>query len=340
MRIVFMGSPEFAVPALEALHASHHEIVAVVSGADKRRGRGNDLMPTPVKAKAMELGLPVVDWEIIRASRHQGIRASGHQEAGGEHRTSIAESDPYVLSPTSYVLPICDLFVVVAFKILSPALLAWPRLGSVNIHASLLPLYRGAAPIHRAVMDGVDRTGCTIFFLDKGIDTGGVIMQEAVDVGPDETTGDVYERLRMLGAGMIIRAADQIERGEAHPAPQDGSVATAAPKIFEGDRIIDFDRESLVVHNHVRGMSPFPSAFTTLDGMRFRIYRTRNAPEVSGSVGEIAELGERYFVGCRTGSVELLDVQLEGKRRMMAGDFFKGYRGEKIIGHWTSDIGH
>jgi methionyl-tRNA formyltransferase len=336
MRIVFMGSPEFAVPALEALHASHHEIVAVVSGADKRRGRGNDLMPTPVKAKAMELGLPVVDWEIIRASRHQGIRASENKrrEARGiEHRALD-------IGHRTLGIPECDLFVVVAFKILPDWLLAWPRLGSVNIHASLLPLYRGAAPIHRAVMDGVDRTGCTIFFLDKGIDTGGVIMQEAVDVGPDETTGDVYERLRMLGAGMIVRAADQIERGEAHPAPQDGSVATAAPKIFEGDRIIDFDRESLVVHNHVRGMSPFPCAFTTLDGMRFRIYRTRNAPEVSGKVGEIVDLGERYFAGCRTGSVELVDVQLEGKRRMMAGDFFKGYRGEKIIGHWTSDIGH
>jgi len=324
MRIVFMGSPEFAVPALEALHASTHEIVAVVSGADKRRGRGNDLMPTPVKAKALELGLPVVEWEEIKASRHQGIKASGSE-------TQDARSETREASDIGHwslgILP-CDLFVVVAFKILPDWLLAWPRLGSVNIHASLLPAYRGAAPIHRAVMDGVDRTGCTIFFLDNGIDTGGMIMQEAVDVGPDETTGEVYERLRTLGADMIVRAADQIERGEARPVPQDGSLATAAPKIFEGDRVIHFDRDSLVVHNHVRGMSPFPCAFTTLDGQRFRIYRTRNAPDVVGKAGEIILQGERCFVGCRTGSVELLDVQLEGKRKMKASDFFKGYRGK------------
>jgi methionyl-tRNA formyltransferase len=326
MRIVFMGSPEFAVPALEALHASNHEIVAVVSGADKRRGRGNDLMPTPVKDKALELGLPVLEWEAVK--KRDAIHEK--RDAGSE-----TGSDSYVVRPTSYVLqhvlPECDLFVVVAFKILPDWLLAWPRLGSVNIHASLLPAYRGAAPIHRAVMDGVTRTGNTIFFLDNGIDTGGVIMQEAVDVGPDETTGEVYERLRMLGADMIVRAADQIERGEARPVPQDGSLATAASKIFEGDRIINFDRDSQSVHNHVRGMSPFPCAFTTLDGLRFRIYRTRNAPDINGNVGEVISMDDRYFLGCRIGAVELVEVQLEGKRKMNAVDFFKGYRGKLII---------
>lgn len=315
MRIVFMGSPEFALPALDALHASHHVIVAVVSGGDKRRGRGNDLIPTPVKAKAMELGLPVLEWEDVK------------------HRASSIEHRALDTGHRTLGIPECDLFVVVAFKILPPVLLAWPRLGSVNIHASLLPQYRGAAPIHRAVIDGVDRTGCTIFFLDKGIDTGGVIMQEAVNVGPDDTTGDIYERLQMLGADMIVRAVDQMERGEAHPIPQDASIATAAPKIFEKDRVIDFDRDSQDVHNHVRGMSPFPCAFTTLDGLRFRIYRTKNAPEISGRVGQIIHLDDRYFVGCSTGSVELVDVQLEGKRKMGAIEFFKGYRGGQRIGH-------
>ncbi len=320
MRIVFMGSPEFAVPALEALHASHHEIVAVVSGADKRRGRGNELMPTPVKARAMELGLPVLEWEAVK-----------HRASSIEHRALDIGNRTLDIGHWTLGIPECDLFVVVAFKILPDWLLAWPKLGSVNIHASLLPKYRGAAPIHRAMMDGVDRTGCTIFFLDKGIDTGGVIMQEAVSVGPDETTGEVYERLRMLGANMIVRAADLIERGEAHPAPQDSSTATAAPKIFEVDRVIDFDRDSQAVHNHVRGLSPFPCAFTTLDGLRFRIYRTRNAPDISGRVGQIIPMDDRYFVGCRTGAVELVDVQLEGKRKMLAADFFKGYRGKLKI---------
>lgn len=307
MRIVFMGSPEFAVPALEALHNSHHEIVAVVSGADKRRGRGNELMPTPVKAKAMELGLPVIEWEMVKH------RASdiGHRALG---------------------IPECDLFVVVAFKILPDWLLAWPRRGSVNIHASLLPKYRGAAPIHRAVMDGVQQTGNTIFFLDRGIDTGGIIMQESIDVGPDETTGEVYERLRMLGAGMIVRAADLIERGEAVPVPQDHSEATPAPKIFEEDRVIDFGRDSLTVHNHIRGMSPFPCAFTSLDGLRFRIYRTRNAPNITGESGNVIEVGGKYYIACKTGAIEMVEVQLEGKRKMEAGAFFKGYKGEKVIG--------
>ena len=318
MRIVFMGSPEFAVPALEALQASHHEIVAVVSGSDKRRGRGNDLTPTPVKAKALELGLPVLDWEHVKKQGPNIQRITAYVPGPSERPTSY-------VSPN--MLPDCDLFVVVAFKILPDWLLSWPRLGSVNIHASLLPLYRGAAPIHRAVMDGATRTGNTIFFLDRGIDTGGIIMQEAIDVGPDETTGEVYERLRMLGADMIVRAADLIERGEAHPAPQDARAATAAPKIFEEDRVIDFGRDSQVVHNHVRGMSPFPCAFTTLDGLRFRIYRTRNAPDINGNVGEVISMDDRYFVGCRFGAVELVDVQLEGKRKMNAVDFFKGYRG-------------
>lgn len=307
MRIVFMGSPEFAVPALEALHNSHHEIVAVVSGADKRRGRGNELMPTPVKAKAMELGLPVIEWEMVKH------RASdiGHRALG---------------------IPECDLFVVVAFKILPDWLLAWPRRGSVNIHASLLPKYRGAAPIHRAVMDGVQQTGNTIFFLDRGIDTGGIIMQESIDVGPDETTGEVYERLRMLGAGMIVRAADLIEHGEAVPVPQDHSEATPAPKLFEHDRVIDFGSDSLAVHNHIRGMSPFPCAFTSLDGLRFRIYRTRNAPNITGESGNVIEVGGKYYIACKIGAIEMVEVQLEGKRKMEAGAFFKGYKGEKVIG--------
>lgn len=301
MRIVFMGSPEFAVPALEALHASHHVIVAVVSGADKRRGRGNERMPTPVKAKALALGLPVVDWEEVK------------------HRASI--------------IPECDLFVVVAFKILPDWLLTWPKLGSVNIHASLLPKYRGAAPIHRAVMDGVSQTGNTIFMLDRGIDTGMVIMQESIEVGPDETTGEVYERLRVLGANMIVRAADQIALGEAHPVQQDGSVATAAPKIFEEDRAIDFGHDSLLVHNHIRGLSPFPCSFTTLDDLRFRIYRSRNAPDIIGESGKIIVDEGKYFVACKTGAIEMIEVQLEGKRKMLASDFFKGYRGEMIIDH-------
>jgi methionyl-tRNA formyltransferase len=302
LRIVFMGSPEFAVPALEALQSSDHEIVTVISGADRRRGRGLDLMPSPVKAAAQRLGLPTLDWEELRA-------APSPKEYMDAHYGPI------------------DLFVVVAFKILSSQMLAIPRIGSVNIHASLLPAYRGAAPIHHTVMNGEKRTGCTIFFLDQGIDTGEVIMQEAINIGEDETTGEVYERLRQLGAGMIVEAVDAIEKGAITRIAQDHSGASAAPKVFEKDQIIDFNRDSLVVHNHIRGMSPFPCAFTSLDGLRFRIYRTRNAPKVQGEVGKTFEEDGKYYMGCQSGSVELVEVQLEGKRRMGAVEFFKGYRG-------------
>jgi methionyl-tRNA formyltransferase len=302
LRIVFMGSPEFAVPALEALNGTAHEIVTVISGADRRRGRGPERMPSPVKAAAQRLGLPTLDWEELRAA-----------------------SSPKEFMDTHYG-PV-DLFVVVAFKILSAPMLAIPRIGSVNIHASLLPAYRGAAPIHHAVINGEKRTGCTIFFLDQGIDTGEVIMQEAIDVGEDETTGEVYERLRQLGAGMIVRAVDAIEHGDITRIAQDHSKASAAPKIFEKDQLIDFNRDSLQVHNHIRGMSPFPGAFTSLDGLRFRIYRTRNAPKVQGKPGTFFENDGSYYLGCQSGSVELVEVQLEGKRKMGAEEFFKGYRG-------------
>jgi methionyl-tRNA formyltransferase len=297
-----MGSPEFAVPALESLSHSSHEIVTVISGADRRRGRGLDLMPSPVKAAAQRLSLPTLDWEVLKA-------APSPKEYMETHYGDI------------------DLFVVVAFKILSPQMLAIPRIGSVNIHASLLPAYRGAAPIHHAVMNGEKRTGCTIFFLDQGIDTGEVIMQEAIDVAEDETTGEVYERLRHLGAGMILKAVDAIEAGAITRIVQDHSKASAASKIFEDDQRIDFNRDSLVVHNHIRGMSPFPCAFTSLDGLRFRIYRTRNAPKVHGKPGELIEVDGKYYMGCQSGSVELVEVQLEGKRKMRAEQFFLGYRG-------------
>jgi len=297
LRIVFMGSPDFAVPALKALHSSPHEIVAVVSGADKRRGRGNTLSPTLVKDQAQKLGLKVVDWADFKTD------AESHQ--------------------TNWLAEI-DLFVVVAFKILPPAILAIPRLGSVNIHASLLPAYRGAAPIHRAVMDGVKSTGCTIIVLDQGVDTGGIIMQERVDVDPDDTTGDVYERLSRLGAAMIVPAVDSLEKGTTQPQKQDHTLATPAPKIHPPDLMIQLDQDSLVVHNMIRGLSPFPTAWMMLHGKRFRIFKTKNTPEISPGMGNFEHHGNRHYLGCATGSVELLDVQLEGKNRMTAEAFFKG----------------
>lgn len=223
--------------------------------------------------------------------------------------------------------PSPDLFVVVAFKILPPEVLAIPRLGAVNIHASLLPKYRGAAPIHHAVMAGETETGCTIFKLDAGVDTGGILSQESTPIGPDETTGEVYARLSMLGAQMLVPAVDLLASGNYKLHKQDDAQATKAPKLRPEDQWIDLGRNSLQAHNHIRGMNPFPGAWLYLDGQRFRIHRTKDAPGIQAKEGEIVRIDGGVFLGCRQGSVELVEVQLEGRRATDGASFFAGYRG-------------
>lgn len=303
MRIIFMGSPDFAIPSLVALYKSEHEIVSVVSGLDKRRGRGKESSPTPVKAKAVEFGLPVIEVENLKSEFFaKQIRA---------------------LKP--------DLLVVVAFRILPVSILEIPEKGSINLHASLLPKYRGAAPIHRAVMNGEKETGCSIFFLEEKVDTGKVILQGKTPIGENETTGDVYERLMHIGADLVVRAVGQIEDGTYQPRIQDHTLASSAPKIFTEDCEIDFSKPALVVHNKIRGLSPFPSARTHLDGNIFKIYRCRVAKDINLKQREIYLESDHVYVGCLDGSIELAEVQLQGKKVMSALNFFRGYKGEKQI---------
>ncbi|HKJ34584.1 MAG TPA: methionyl-tRNA formyltransferase [Balneolales bacterium] len=303
MRIIFMGSPYFAVPSLEKLHQSKHDIVAVVSGVDKRRGRGNKLTPTPVKAKALELGLPVIEIENLKSE---------------DFAEQLKTYNP-------------ELFVVVAFRILPINILAIPTRGSINLHASLLPKYRGAAPIHWAIIKGEKKTGCTIFFLDEKMDTGKIIMQEEVDIGQNETTGDVYNKLMDLGSQLVAKAVDQISNGSYQTVEQDDSKATGAPKLFSEDCKIDFNDTSQNVHNKIRGLSPFPTAWTTIDGTRFKIYRSRAVPGKSIPAGTLKIENDHVYVGCKDGAVELVEVQLSGKKKMNANDFFLGYKGEGKI---------
>lgn len=304
MRIIFMGSPDFAVPSLEALYYSSHEILAVVSGKDKRRGRGKTLSPTPVKEKALQLKLPVIEAEDLKSA---------------EFEQKLRKYDP-------------DLFVVVAFRILPENILAIPKVGSINLHASLLPKYRGAAPIHWAVMSGEKETGCSIFFLDRKVDTGNVILQKKTPIGENETTGDVYDRLMNMGSHLLLKAVDSIEQGSYTVYEQDHFKATSAPKIFREDCQIDFTKDAMQVHNKIRGLSPFPVAWTKLDGQLFKIYETKVAPKVDVAPGEIEEHSSQVFVGCGEGTLELLKVQMQGKSVMKATDFFNGYKGDKILG--------
>ena len=301
MRIVFMGSPDFALPSLENLYHSSHEVVAVVSNIDKRRGRR--VQPTPVKAKALELDLPVIEVESLKdPSFYQQLEALQ-----------------------------ADLFVVVAFRILPSQILSLPIKGSVNLHASLLPKYRGAAPIHWAVMNGEEETGCSIFCLNEKVDAGEVIKQKSTPIGPNETTGDIYERLKEMGAGLLLEAVDEIGQDSYQSFVQNHQQATPAPKLFTDDCYMDFKRPARQVHNKIRGLSPFPTAWGELDDLKFNMYRSKVGPELDLKPGELAMHQGHLVAGCQPGTVILKEVQIEGKRRMSGKDFMNGYSGIGII---------
>jgi methionyl-tRNA formyltransferase len=303
MRIVFMGSPDFAVPSLQQLHQNGYEIVGVVTGTDKKRGRGSELSPTPVKKAALELSLNVLEVDDLKSP---------------DFSQQLATLRP-------------DLFIVVAFRVLSKSLLEIPTIGSINLHASLLPKYRGAAPIHRAVMNGDRETGVTIFFLDERVDTGKYLVQRNVSIGPNETTGDIYSKLMHTGAELLVAAAETIKNGDYALIPQDDSKASPAPKLFSNDCIVDFDKNADVVHNQIRGLSPFPTAFTMLDDKRFKILRTMAHPEVKIPVGKLHFVDGVPYIGCNSGAVELVEVQIEGKRATDGASFARGYQGKGII---------
>lgn len=302
MDIIFMGTPDFAVSSLEKLAHSQYNIKAVVTGIDKRRGRGSRLSPTPVKAKALELDLPIIEVENL-------------QSESFVNRLKELEA---------------DLFVVVAFRILPVSVLAIPALGSVNLHASLLPKYRGAAPIHWAVMNGETQTGCTVFQLDEKVDTGAIIGQSTTEIGPNETTGDLYNRLKEQGAELLVHSLKQIEQEEVTATQQDDEVATSAPKLFTEDCKINFNQPAEDVHNKIRGLSPFPTAWATLDGAKFNMYRSAVVAK-DLKVGHIAHANSNMIVGCRRGAVALKKVKLEGKRKMDGNDFMNGYHGSGIL---------
>ncbi|MEX0928892.1 MAG: methionyl-tRNA formyltransferase [Balneolales bacterium] len=303
MKIVFMGSPEFAVPSLIKLHKSSHEITAVVSGMDKRRGRGKATSPTPVKEKAVDLGIPVMEVENLR--------------------------DPDFADKLQALRP--ELVVVVAFRVLPPSVLAIPEIGSVNLHASLLPKYRGAAPIHRAVMEGETVTGCTVFFLDEKVDTGKIINKTELPFGPNDTTGMVYDKLMRAGADLLLAAVNEIAKGDYILEDQNEALASGAPRIHAGDCLIDFNQPAGRVHNFIRGLSPLPAARIRLDGRLLKIYLARSVPDADLDPFELKVDNDRVLAGCNPGAVLLKMVQLEGKPRSNAADFFRGYNGPGIL---------
>jgi len=297
MRVVFMGTPEFAVPSLERLATHGYTPIAVVTGPDRPRGRGQKLTPTPVKEAALRLNIaPILQPESVK--------------------------DPAFAEAVAALAP--DVIVVVAFKILPPEVYTQAKQGAFNLHGSLLPRYRGAAPIHRAVMAGEPETGVTTFFLKQQVDTGAMILQWPLSIGPDETTGDVHDRMMDLGADAVLETVRRIDAGTVQTQPQDDSLATPAPKIFPDDARIPWEASAEVVHNHVRGLSPYPGAWTHHGDTLLKIYRTRRVPE-HGTPGAVVEAGPRLVVACGEGAVEVLELQQEGRRRLEAAVFLNGY---------------
>lgn len=300
MNIVFMGSPDFALPSLEKIYHSKHTVKAVVSNVDKRRGRGSDKIPTPVKAKAEELGLKVIEVEDLKSEEF-------------EHELKDLNA---------------DLFVVVAFRILPKNILEIPKIGSINLHASLLPKYRGAAPIHWAVINGEEETGCTVFFLDERVDTGNIILQERISIADDETTGDVYERLMKDGSEHLLSAIELIDTGEYELQSQDDNKATPAPKLFNENTKLDFEQPVSTVRNKIRGLNPFPVAWTIWNTEKVKIYDATHGPYANIDPGEILEKEGKFLVGCKDGTLEILELQLPGKKKMTATEFINGYEVE------------
>jgi methionyl-tRNA formyltransferase len=289
MRVIFMGTPEFSVPALEAVAAAH-EVVAVYSQPPRPAGRGKALRPSPVQARAEALGLPV---------RHP-VSLKGAE----------AQADFAALK--------ADVAVVVAYGLILPEpVLQAPRLGCLNIHASLLPRWRGAAPIHRAILAGDRDTGVCIMQMEAGLDTGPVLLRESLEIGPQETTAELHDRLSTLGARMIVQALGALPM----PAePQAAEGVTYAAKIDKAEARVDWARPAAEVDRQIRGLSPFPGAWVEVAGERVKLLRSR----LAGGQGQPGQVLGGFTIACGSGAVEVLEAQREGKRPMPAAEVLKG----------------
>ncbi|WP_202615331.1 methionyl-tRNA formyltransferase [Algoriphagus kandeliae] len=300
LRIVYMGTPEFAVPALERLVEAGWNIVGVITAPDKPRGRGQKLIPSPVKEAALKYGLNVLQPTNLKSP---------------EFLEELRKLN-------------VDLQIVVAFRMLPEVVWNMPPLGTFNLHASLLPDYRGAAPINWAIINGETETGVTTFFLKHEIDTGSIIFQEKVPILPEEDLGDVYTKLMNLGADLVLRTVEAIAKDEVKPIPQDESKALHhAPKIFKETCQIDWSRSAIEINNLIRGLSPYPAAWTLIEEKNCKIFKAKpQADDLSGKKpGEWLSDGKNYLkFQCGDGHLEVLEIQLEGKKRMNIKDFLRG----------------
>ena len=299
IRTVFMGTPEFALPTLQGLLDVGVNLVGVYTQPDRPKGRGKKLAASPVKELALAHQLPVFQPERLRKP-----------EAVEELRR---------LAP--------DLIVVVAYgQILPKSVLEIPRFQCINVHASLLPKYRGAAPINKAIVDGESETGVTTMLMDVGLDTGAMLVKRRTPIGPDETAGEVHDRLALLGREAMEETLQLLCADELTPEEQDDALSTYAPMMSKEDGLIDWSRCARQIHNQVRGLDPWPGAYTCLDGQVLKIARTSISEEGFGAPGEVLRADSREIrVACGQGVLTIGELQLPGKKRLAARDFLSGH---------------
>ena len=303
MRVIFMGTPDFAVASLEAILAAGFNVVAVVTAPDRPGGRGMKPMESAVKKCAITHGLPLLQPEKLR--------------------------DPAFIDELRSLQ--ADLQVVVAFRMLPELVWNMPPRGTINVHGSLLPQYRGAAPINRAIMDGATETGVTTFRLKHEIDTGDILMRRSMPIGPDETAGELHDRMKVIGAQLLVETLRLIEAGTEVETPQDQIPAgelRKAPKIFTADCDIDWNNNAKHIHDQIRGLSPVPGAFTHFEDKMFKIFRSSfELIKHDARPGTADTNGNAYLkFSTPDGWVHALEVQMEGKKRMPIEDFLRGYK--------------
>ncbi|WP_262149023.1 methionyl-tRNA formyltransferase [Chryseobacterium foetidum] len=304
LKVVFLGTPEFAKTSLEAIHQSHHEVVGVVTVADKASGRGQKINQSPVKIFAAENNIPVFQPEKLRNS---------------EFLEELRKLD-------------ADVFVVVAFRMMPKVLFEMPKMGTFNLHASLLPDYRGAAPINYAVINGEEKTGATTFFINEKIDEGNILLQEEIPVLEDENAGSLHDRLMEMGAKLVVKTLDGLAENSIVERPQpEVEHPKNAYKIFKEDTRIDFSKTSKEVHQFILGMSPYPAAFTTLkigeEEKGLKIYAGKfELSNEEKPVGSLQISKNDFKIFTKDGIYFPLELQLEGKKRMNVKDFLNGFR--------------
>lgn len=297
MNIVYMGTPDFAVPPLKAIIENGHNVIGVFTQPDKPKGRGYVLTPPPVKECAMQYNIPV----------YQPVSMKN-----GEALEILKQLSP-------------DIIVVTAYgKILPKDVLELPKYGCINIHASLLPKYRGAGPIQWCVLNGEEKTGITVMQMSEGLDTGDMLFKAETKIGENETASELHDRLSMLGAEIVIEALDKIQKGEIFPQKQDDTISSYAPMLNKSLCEIDWNKSAQEIHNQVRGLNSWPIAVSKINGKRVKIFTTRILNK-NGKAGSVIST-KPLIVACGSGAVEILELQQEGKKRMKAENFVLGSR--------------